>query len=102
MPTNPEPSDEQKMRLVSKLSIEDQWKILAKHIFNFEPSTVQYEETRKAYFCGFSSAFSLMTNISAELPEDEAMVYMDKLQAEITAYENKIRAQVERMKAQKN
>ena len=101
MPTN-EPSDEQKMRMVSKLSIEEQWKILASHIFQVKPSTIQYDETRKAYFCGFASAFSLMTNVSADLPEEEAMLYMDKLQREIWEYEDQIRQQVARMKARQN
>ena len=52
---------------VPLISIAQQWEIFAKHIFDFKPSTIQHDETRNAFFCGFTAAFHLLTEGSSSL-----------------------------------
>lgn len=85
------------------LSIEKQWEIFAKLIFSdFNPSSVQYHETRKAFFCGYAAGFQVITHVSGQYPEDQAMAYLDSLLNEVTAFEADIKRQVEVKKATKN
>jgi hypothetical protein len=54
--------------------LEDSWKGFIKLVLpDAKPGDIQYEEMRKAYYCGFYASFSLVTEISSEVPEDQAM-----------------------------
>jgi hypothetical protein len=91
MPTSDEPK-------VPLLSIAQQWDILARQIFKFEPSTIQFNETRKAFFAGYAAGYQVMMNVSSNYPEDEALAYFEKMHEEIIAFEKLLRAQVEARK----
>lgn len=53
--------------------IEDSWKGFAhKVIPEIDKHQTQYTEMRKAYYCGFYAAFSLMIEVSSEVSEDQA------------------------------
>jgi hypothetical protein len=53
--------------------LEDSWRGFAKHVIkDKKPGDVQYDEMRKAYYCGFYAAFSLMMEVSSEVSEEQA------------------------------
>lgn len=84
-------SNQPKLPKLPYLTIEEQWAILANKIFRVPPSTVQYEEMRKAFFCGYASGFQVISHVSSDRSEDEAVLYLDKLQKEIDEFETVIR-----------
>jgi hypothetical protein len=89
------PQNEPKIPL---LSIARQWDVLAKQIFKWEPSTIQYIETRKAFFAGYAVGYQVIMSVSNSYPEDEVFAYLEKLHDEIVAFEKELRAQVEARK----
>jgi hypothetical protein len=68
------------------ISIETLWRIFAASIFKGEVSATQYQETKKAYYCGFSECFRFMTDIASGLDENVACDIFSQLAKESNTY----------------
>jgi hypothetical protein len=64
------------------ISIAQLWTIFAGAVLPADASPVQRQEMRKAFYAGFIEAFRIMTEFSADLPQDEAMSVLDRLNVE--------------------
>ena len=51
--------------------VEDSWKGFAHKVIPKDASITQFTEMRKAYYCGFYSAFTLMFEVSTTIGEDD-------------------------------
>lgn len=63
-------------------SIEREWQGYAERLFRgMSPGTVQYEETKKAFYAGFWVAFMIVRQISNH-PEDQAVEMLEAIEKE--------------------
>lgn len=71
----------------NKIKVEMFWRLYAEQIFKgVEVSTVQYQETKQAYFVGFSECFKIMTDISERFDENQASDILSDLARESNQY----------------
>lgn len=70
-----------------KISIELLWRIYSGHIFTGkEVGSVQYSETKQAFYVGFSECFKFMTDIASGLEEDHACKVFSNLANEMNKF----------------
>lgn len=68
------------------ITIETLWRIFAAMTFKEEISALQYQEMKKAYYCGFTECFRFMTDIASGLREDVACETFSRLAKEANVY----------------
>lgn len=74
-----------------EISIEGCWKLFAEFIFQYRTiSKVQYDESRKCFYAGFTECFKIMNDLSAELTEDQACKNLDRISAEAKEFYEQI------------
>lgn len=70
-----------------KIKVEIFWRFYSSQIFQgIDVSSVQYKETKQAYFVGFSECFRVMTDISERFDEDNASEILSSLAKESNEY----------------
>ena len=71
----------------NKITVENMWRVFSHLLYQGkEISAVQYQETKQAYFIGFSECFKIMTDISEKFDEDEASKILTRLARESNEY----------------
>jgi hypothetical protein len=67
-------------------SIETAWKYFFDQTLLAAAPKIQISEMQKAFWAGASCCFDIMTTRAAELPEEEAMEYLNNLHKEFQGY----------------
>jgi hypothetical protein len=66
-----------------QLSVELIWTTISRLIFKGqEPSQVQHDEMRRAFYIGFTECFEIVSHLSEELEEDHASAVLTRLSNE--------------------
>lgn len=69
------------------VGIAGNWALFSKQIFgDTKPGHIQYRETRRAFYAGYVSAFTDMSNRIGNMSESQAMIAMDRINTEIAGY----------------
>lgn len=72
---------------IDNLKVEMLWRLYASHIFaGMNVGTTQYQETKQAYFVGFSEAFKVLSDVADKYSEDDANTILTRISKEANAY----------------
>lgn len=72
---------------IENLKVEMLWRLYASHIFDgMQVGATQYQETKQAYFVGFSEAFKVLSDVADRYDENEANDILTRLSRESNAY----------------
>lgn len=77
-----------------EISAEMLWRLYVTHAYEGKDvSSVQYKETKKAFFIGFNECFKVLSDFASDLPEEKACEMLTKLAKELNEF---VRSTLER------
>lgn len=80
-----------------KVTVKLIWTHYANHVLKGIPvKSVQYKETKQAFYAGFFESFSLLFEMTDKVNDDDASEIMDKLYMECFQYLKKIMEKIEK------
>lgn len=62
-----------------EIKVEFLWRLYAQNIFATPVSAIQYQETKQAFFVGFSECFRIMGDLAIKFDEDTAEEILTRL-----------------------
>ena len=68
------------------INIADLWANFAGHVLPADAGATQRSEMRKAFYAGFCECFKIVTDLSSELGEKDAVAVLDRLNREAHAF----------------
>lgn len=67
---------------VDDISIAQLWTLFSAHVISASAPAMQREEMRKAFYAGFCECFKFFTDVSQELPVEQAVGILDRVNKE--------------------
>lgn len=68
------------------ISVRDAWLEYRAKVIPRDAGPNQVRETRIAFYAGAATMFATMTALSEKLPEDEAIVVLDRINSELVRF----------------
>ncbi len=70
-----------------EISVDKIWDVVATMLFkNMQPSKIQHDEMKRAFFIGFTENFKLMTDVSDRLSEVQACNVLSRINNELNKF----------------
>ncbi len=69
-----------------KLTIETMWNLFVKLIMPKDAPDIQIREMKKAFYAGFIECFKIMSDVSTDLSESDAVLLFEKINKEAQTY----------------
>ncbi len=73
------------------MTLREQWQSFALEILPLDCSEIQRKETRRAFYAGAWGMFHLVSQVSDEVPDEEAFQMLDAWKAEMEEFQAKVR-----------